>query len=163
MKKKLLVTAMAAMPMLGMFGGNFASAKVDSDKTVTTNAIEDVTVKVTQSSTFSVVIPKVITLEEVTTSTNSEYKEDYTVVVKGNIAGNEEVVVGPAVTTFDLNQSGKDPLSAKVTQDEVSADYDDLKDDAEKDLPGTVEVSGVTAGSWQGTFDFNIAKLNVTP
>lgn len=156
MKKKLLVTAMAAMPIFGVFGGNFASASIDSDKTVTTNAIEDVTVKVTQSSTFSVVIPKVITLEEVTTS---EYKEGYTVVVKGNIAGNEEVVVGPADTEFDLEQSEKDPLSAKVTQDEVSADYDDLKDGAEKHLDGTVEVSGVTAGSWEGTFDFNIAKF----
>lgn len=157
MKKKLLVTAMAAMPMLGMFGGDYASAAVTPvDPPITQNTIEAVDVYVKQSSTFSVVIPKVITLEEVTTS---EYKEGYTVVVKGNIAGNEEVVVGPAVTTFDLEQSGKDPLSANVTQDEVTADYADLKDDAEKLLPGTVEVSGVTAGSWEGTFDFNIAKF----
>ena len=160
MKKKLLVTAMAAMPMLGMFGGNFASAavvstdQIDRPENSSYTATEDVLVKVTQQSTFSVVIPKEIVLEEVTSPV---YEEDYTVVVKGDIAGNETVTVTPD-GTVDLLQSGKANIKATVDQKVTTATSAELANNAQKSLDGTVTATDVTAGSWQGTFMFDISK-----
>ena len=153
MKKKLLVTAMAAMPMLGMFGGDYASATVNSTGTVGTNSTEAVNVYVTQPSTFSVIIPKEITLEQAKT-----YKEDYTVVVQGNIAGNATVTVRPDVKEFDLVQSGKSNITATVEQNEQTATSSDLENGKTKSLAGTVTAKNVTAGSWKGTFKFNISN-----
>ena len=153
MKKKLLVTAMAALPMLGMFGGNFASAAVTSEDTFTQNTTEDVNVKVTQPSTFSVIIPKEIVLEEVTAPT---YEEDYTVVVKGDVAGNQTVTVEPTATKFDLSQNGKNNIEAQVEQQETTANSSELANNASKSLAGTVTTNDVTAGSWAGTFSFEI-------
>jgi len=154
MKKKLLVTAMAAMPMLGMFGGNFASAAVVQNPTeFTSNTTQDVNVYVTQSSTFSVIIPKDITLEEVAAP---KYEEGYTVEVKGNIAGNETVTVTPDATV-DLMQSGKANITATVTQNDQTAVYNELANNATKSLNGTVTANDVTAGDWTGTFKFGIS------
>ena len=152
MKKKLLVTAMAAMPMLGMFGGNIASAKVVPG--IANEATEEVKVTVSQPSTFSVIIPKEI---ELVADTNTDYKEDYTVVVEGNIAGNETVTVKPDAS-FDLTQSGKANITATVTQNDKTASYNDLANGKTKSLAGTVTANNVTAGSWEGIFKFDISK-----
>ena len=151
MKKKLLVTAMAAMPVLGMFGGNFASAAVTKEDTFTQNTTEDVQVKLTQPATFSVIIPKEIK-ETVNTST---YTDQYTVVVEGNIAGNQTVTVTPDAT-FGLIQSGKAGITATVTQNDQTANYNELANNATKSLNGTVTANNVTAGEWEGTFKFDI-------
>ena len=156
MKKKLLVTAMAAMPMLGMFGGDYASAAVTKEDTFTQNTTEDVKVTLTQQSTFSVIIPKEI--EKVTTST---YSDNYTVKVTGNIAGNQQVTVKPD-TSFDLLQSNKSKITAKVEQPEQTANSTELANGAQKSLAGTISANGVTAGTWEGTFDFDIS-LTVNP
>lgn len=153
MKKKLLVTAMAAMPMLGMFGGNFASAAVTSEDTFIQNTTEDVQVYLTQPSTFSVTIPKVIQEQNVA---NSTYTDQYTVKVTGNIAGNQTVTVTPDAT-FDLIQSGKANITATVAQGDQQADYNALANGKEKLLDGTVTANDVTAGDWEGTFRFNIS------
>ena len=153
MMKKLLVTAMAVMPMFGMFGGDYASATINSTGTVGANATEAVDVYVTQPSTFSVIIPKKITLEQAKT-----YKEDYTVVVQGDIAGNETVTVKPDVKEFDLVQSGKTNITATVEQSEETASSSELENGKTKSLAGTVTAKNVTAGSWKGTFKFNISK-----
>ena len=159
MKKKLLVTALAAMPMLGMFGGNIASAKVVSDG-IANSATEEVKVTVSQPSTFSVIIPKEIE-ETVYTST---YTDQYTVVVEGNIAGNETITVKPAASSFEMRQNNKTELIASVTQtqDNQTAVYSELKNGAKKNLAGKVEVSGVSAGTWKGTFNFDISLTATT-
>lgn len=159
MKRKLLVTAMAAMPMLGMLGGNIASAKVVTG--ITNKATEEVKVTVSQPSTFSVIIPKEIELEA---KTNTDYSEDYTVVVEGNIAGNETITVKPAASSFAMKQNNKTDLSASVTQtqDNQTAVYSELKNGAKKNLAGKVEVGGVSAGTWEGTFDFDISLTATT-
>ena len=151
MKKKLLVTAMAAMPMLGMFGGDYASATVTKEETFDKNTTEDVQVYLTQPSTFSVIIPKEIK-ETVNTSA---YTDNYTVEVTGNIAGNQTVTVTPD-GTFDLTQSGKGNVTATVTQQDKTAVYNDLANGTTKSLNGTVTANGVTAGDWEGTFKFDI-------
>ena len=151
MKKKLLVTAMAAMPMLGMFGGDFASAAVTKEETFTQNTTEDVQVYLTQPASFSVVIPKEFR-ETVNTST---YTDQYTVEVTGNIAGNQVVTVTPDAS-FDLIQSGKANITATVTQGDTEAVYNDLANGATKSMNGTVEANNVTAGEWEGTFMFDI-------
>lgn len=158
MKKKLLVTAMAAMPMLGMFGGDYASATVTKEDAFTQNTTEDVQVKLNQSSTFSVIIPKKIE-QQVNTSA---YTDNYTVVVEGNIAGNETVTVIPDAE-FDLAQSGKSNITAKVTQNGQTASYNDLANGARKSLNGTVTANNVTAGSWEGIFRFDISLDKVNP
>ena len=156
MKKKLLVTALAAMPMLWMFGGNIASAKVVNDG-IANSATEEVKVTVSQPSTFSVIIPKEIE-ETVNTST---YTDQYTVVVEGNIAGNETITVRPA-SSFARKQNNKTDLSASVTQADQTAVYSELKNGTKKNLAGEVKVGGVSAGTWKGTFNFDIS-LTVNP
>ena len=136
MKKKLIVAAMAAIPMLGMFSGNDASAAVDVTGNGNTGTQNPVQVTVNQSSTFSVVIPKEITLEK---ASGSEYASKYTVKVTGDIAGNETVTVKPAVSTFKLQQTNKSDLNAKVAQTDVTATGKNLEDgNGAKEMNGTV-------------------------
>lgn len=157
MKKKLLAT-MAAIPLLGAFGGTGVLAAVNKDHTIqgdnaTNNSFqEDVTVKITQASEFQVVIPKEIELDP--TGTTGEYASDYTVVVSGNIAAGETITVVPD-STVTLLQGNKAQLTATIDQLDQAATWDEIVG-AGKNLDGTIEVTGVTAGNWEGTFDFQI-------
>lgn len=154
MKKKLMVAAMVAMPMLGMFGGNDALAAVVNTGDGVDGTNNPVKVTASHSSTFSVVIPKEITLEN---TSGSDYSSKYTVKVTGDIAGNETVTVEPAVSTFELQQTNKSDLNAEVVQTDVTATGKNLEDgNGTKEMNGTVTAQGVKAGNWAGTFNFNI-------
>ena len=155
---------MAAMPMLGMFGGNFASATVNQTGDVKLPdaqndfaATESVLVKVTQPSEFTVTIPKEITLDN---TSGSDYASKYTVKVAGDIAGTQTVTVEPAVTSFELTQNGKTTkLTANVAQDKKEVTGTQLEQGSgviEMKDTGTVTATNVKAGTWNGTFNFNI-------
>lgn len=134
----------------------------------------------TQGSTFSVIIPKVITLD-------GETKEGaYQVSVKGDITGNQKVRVEPDITLGDKSTSDttktynfimseqnatvaqKDDITASIygaddggakitwTQSEIKADtYDGTGTTI-----GKITAEDITAGSWKGTFDFVIELTN---
>lgn len=123
----------------------------------------------TQASTFSVVIPKTIILDGAKDAKNAG---TYVVTVKGNIAGTEAVTVQPE-TSFQMTQAGKEAIDATVTQDNVFFKVAEAaSEDAAKTVygvdnlngasqSGEVEVTNLSAGSWTGSFNFNIS-LNST-
>lgn len=141
-------------------------------KTSSKTSIEDITdttyantseaeVYVTRGSTFSVVIPKVITLD------GSTKAGDYQVAVKGDISGNQKISV-TTPDTFEMAEQNatvaqKDNVTATIagaktewTQSEIKADtYDGTGT-----TKGTITADGITAGSWKGTFDFSISLTN---
>ena len=120
-----------------------------------------------QASTFSVTIPKVIILNGAKGAENSGA---YIVKASGNIGGNETIGVTPDAT-FKMSQTGKTDINAAVAQavtkfvvaQKTIADADKTTtvagvDNAEgASTTGKVTVSNLTAGSWKGAFNFNIA------
>ena len=154
---------MAAMPMLGMFGGNFVSATVDQtgevqlpDPAGKFTATEETLVKVTQPSEFVVTIPKEITLDN---TQDKDYASNYTVKVEGDIAGTETVTVAPAVSKFNLQQTDRADIEAEVAQTVTTATGKELEQgNGVKEMTdtGTVTAKSVKAGTWTGTFNFNI-------
>lgn len=106
--------------------------------------IETVTVTASIANTYSVNIPKTITLDPTTKSA------DFTVSVTGDLAvGNELTIVNDE--TFKMSTKGKDDVTATVTIDKNSWTLDDMTD-----ASGTITASGLTAGDWNGTFEFKI-------
>ena len=109
-------------------------------------------VYVSQASTFGVFIPKVLTLDG---KKNDEglNKANYLVSLSetSNFAGNEKIKVVPE-DSFVLHQLGKDDIQATVVQDKVEWLHNEI------DIKGNGEVTatGMSAGSWNGVFFFNI-------
>ena len=116
----------------------------------------------TQASNYSVIIPKTIVLDGQTKAS------DYTVKVSGDISSDKQVLVAPQDTLADIDGvnfymvdqastgTKKADVQADVTQNatvwtsaEVCALEGTTKD-------GNVAAPTITAGSWKGTFTFNI-------
>lgn len=104
-------------------------------------------VYLTKMSTYTVTIPKTVILDGETDSGT------YAVKVEGNLAGKEVISVVPD-TTFAMSQDGKEDISATVEQDKTEWKFDEV----EATATGTVQAIGATAGSWNGSFNFNISK-----
>jgi len=106
---------------------------------------------------YMVTIPKKITLGTDKTAT-------YTISVAGDIASNKQVTVIPEqsflMKDVSVASGGKEDVTAKVTQEEVAWNWSEVADAAEKE--GSISAEGLTAGSWEGTFNFSItlADLN---
>jgi hypothetical protein len=136
----------------------------------------EVSVSVSQASTFSVVIPKTIVLNGASGSTN---KATYTVQVYGNIATNEKITVVPSSTTFEMKDSNevKGNLTATISQSvtgfvdsvaktkkfssdatvlPIASSSSAIADNVGK-TTGTVTVANLSAGSWSGKFNFAIS------
>lgn len=114
-------------------------------------------------SEFTVTIPKQITLDgESKTGT-------YTVSCKGDIAGDEYVSVIPDAS-FTMSQQGKADVTANIVQTKnqfrtngygaALLDTEVLMNDASgangTEISGTIEASTLTAGTWNGVFNFTI-------
>lgn len=135
-----------------------ASVTNESYTTDTSNAACTVDAEV--ASEFSVTIPKTITLNGDTKSA------DYTVSVSGDIAGDEYILVKPEAS-FAMKQSGKDDVTATVTQNKNAlrdANSTIVLGENEtkigSNVQGTVSAQGLTAGRWSGAFNFEIALKN---
>ena len=158
-----------------------AVISVDADK----NSVEEVeyheienevgtqsaTVYAKVGSSFKVTIPKVIVLKGVRgAASTATYKVD----VDGDIAGNEYVKVQPDAT-FAMKQAGKADVDATVAQELVkyrAYNYTETpaagevkiaenQADVIADGEGTGTVSAtLTAGKWQGTFNFDIQLMD---
>ena len=150
MKKKFLVAVMA-MAMVATTVTPQIFATVDNTQNVTTNKSAATEVKYSQTSTFSVTVPKTITL-------GADKTSSYTVDVSGDIASNENVTVTPdaTVTMKDVN-SIKADVTGAITQDKTSWIYSEMDTDA----TGSISATGLTAGTWNGTFNFAIALNTV--
>ena len=150
MKKRILATIMAlTMVVTAVTPQIFAT--VDETQSATSNESVTTNVKYSQTSNFSVIVPKKITLDADKTSS-------YTVDVNGDIASDMKVVVIPdeTVTMKDVN-SIKADVTGTIEQNKTSWIYSEMDTDAK----GSVSAQGLTAGTWNGTFNFAIALNTV--
>lgn len=167
------VVATALMPMSAFAATNYSTSTegVTYSNAITADApTNTVNVTVAQKSTFSVTIPKNITLLGTAGQSNAA---NYTVTTSGNIASNEVINVTP-VTSFKMNDSKgvKKALNATVTQsvtkfvnsEAKTAKYSSVANTVAlgTTTTGNVKVAGLTAGSWSGNFNFNINLETVT-
>lgn len=167
-KNKILTAVMAGTMMMGSVFP-VCAATTDYDPISQTEVGESGTSRDTEvlyelGSTFSVVIPKRIVLDAVSKDS------DYAVRVYGDISSDKKVTVAPqdALDTVDgINFYMKDQatkgtkkadVQANVTQDVVDWTSAEVTADTSKD--GNVAAPTITAGSWKGTFNFNIALTN---
>lgn len=167
MKNKFLTTVMAATMVMGS-ALPVCAATTEEQNVGQTEAdggtTRETEVLYSQSSTFSVTIPKKIVLDGATKAS------DYSVNVKGDISSDKQVSVAPqdAIDSIDgINFYMKDQstaskkkadVEANVTQDETiwsSAEVCVTNTGTSK--AGNVEASKLTSGSWKGIFTFNIA------
>ena len=112
---------------------------------ITNEVTENTTVYVSQASSFGVIIPKTIILDGKTKNAT------YEVSVTGNIGGQESIEVVPE-DSFLMKQQGKNDIDAIVTQDKTSWIYNEFETKGN----GTIVAEDMTAGSWNGQFNFNI-------
>lgn len=119
--------------------------KITADTTETTN------VYATIASVFEVIIPKTVILD------GKDKLGHYAVDVNGDIGGTEKINVVPD-ENFTMSQNNKADITATVEQDKMSWTFDEMETDA----LGTIEAPDLTAGSWNGTFNFNIKKETTT-
>ncbi|MCR4922697.1 MAG: hypothetical protein K5931_01680, partial [Lachnospiraceae bacterium] len=119
---------------------------------IETNTVSDKgkivsTVEVLVPSSYSIIIPKKIILE-------GSKRADYTVKVTGDLPANETISVKPDTTDFVLSQAGRDDivptLVQKITEFRIS---DSAKDSC---ASGIVTANGLSLGSWNGSFIFDI-------
>ena len=150
MKKRILATIMAlTMVVTAVTPQIFAT--VDETQSVAANESAATEVKYSQTSTFSVTVPKTITL-------GADKTSSYTVDVNGDIASNENVTVTPnaTVTMKDVNSIKADVIGT-IEQNKTSWIYSEMDTDA----TGSISATGLTAGTWNGTFNFAIALNTV--
>lgn len=163
-KNKILTAVMAGTMMMGSVLPVCAVEPVAGSQTLSHEQIanaEDTEVFYNLGSTFTVVIPKTIVLGTVSKDS------DYAVRVYGDISSDKKVTVAPqdALDTIDgINFYMKDQatkgtkkadVQANVTQDVV--DWTSAEVTADTSKNGNVAAPTITAGSWKGTFNFNIA------
>ena len=104
-----------------------------------------------QASSFAVIIPKVIILDGKKNDNNINTGK-YAILVNGDIAGEESINVVPD-SEFAMYQTGKDPIKATVVQDKLNWTYKEFETKGN----GVVSTTEMSAGSWNGSFNFNIA------
>ena len=106
----------------------------------------------TTDGCYMVTIPKKITL-------GTDKTAAYTVLVTGDIASDKQVTVVPDATFLmkdvTVESGGKEDVTAKVTQEETIWIWSEVANGSEK--RGSISAEDLTAGSWEGTFNFSIA------
>lgn len=147
-------------------GEDTTQGKTSSSETIENisngSSSQEVEVYATQVSSYSVIIPKIITLDGNTKEGN------YQVAVKGDIAGNQQIKIS-APSTFEMSdQSGcKNNIQATImtetnggakttwTQSEITVD----SYDGTGTTIGKITAPDMTAGIWKGTFNYTIELL----
>ena len=141
--KSLLATTLSLAMLFGstmlVSAATSETASISSDGTQSTNVVANIT------SHFTVTIPKQITLDGRSKSVN------YTVSIDGELANNETVSVVPD-STFLMSSVNKANQTATVTQDKQEWTCEETGING----TGTVCAENITAGHWNGTFNFSI-------
>lgn len=159
MKNKILTSLMAATMVMGstmpVFAATTATDTINETQ-VESGITRPVEVTYTQSSTFTVTIPKTIALD------GSTKTADYDVNVKGDIASDKQVKVAPNTTFKMVDQSKaakkKTDVDASVTQTETTWSSTEVNvTTTGTTKTGNISATGLTSGSWKGTFNFSIA------
>lgn len=152
-KKALIYTVISAtvagntMPALAYTN---SIAGVNETQDVSTNDTAECEVYAELGTEFRVIIPKKITLS------GSSKSGSYTVDVEGDIGGTDTVKVVPE-ESFTLTSTGLADQIAKVSQDKTAWSWNEILPDSKTIGNGSISASGITAGSWNGSFWFNIS------
>ena len=123
---------------------------INVDAPVTEDSNSNCDVYAELGSEFKVTIPKKIVLD------GALKKGNYKVTVEGDIAGKEVVNVVPdsAVT---LSTKDKADVIGTIAQDKTKWTYNEILSDNKVLGNGEIDANKITAGAWNGTFNFNIA------
>ena len=143
-----LATAMLVSGTVPAYAATGTSGATSTLSVETGEAVEGtnaVNVYAKIGSSYTVTIPKTITLDG-STKTGS-----YTVSVAGDIAGDETVNVVPDAS-FKMSQTDKADVTASITQDKTAWKVAEFGTAGN----GSISASGLTAGAWNGTFNFNV-------
>ena len=81
---------------------------------------------------------------------------EYSVSAIGDIAGNKELTITPNSSTVTLTQTGKNDVTATITQEKTVFTSDELANGTSSN--GRI-TANLTAGSWKGDTTFNV-ELN---
>lgn len=148
MKKRKLALFMAMLMCMSITP---AYAAVEETQELDTAGTAKTTVYADIDSEYTVTLPKTIKLDP--TGKNS----DYSVNVKGDIAGTDMINVVPD-SSFAMSTNGKDSVTATVTQAKTSFNYTEVSANGGDGTTttGSVVAAGLTAGEWNGTFNFNV-------
>ena len=101
-------------------------------------------------SEFKVIIPKKVTLDGALKSGT------YKITVEGDIAGTETITVKPDLD-FTLSSKNLPDITASVSQDKINWKYNEILEDSKILGNGLISASNLSAGAWNGTFNFNIS------
>jgi hypothetical protein len=145
--------------MLGSSMTVFAEDQSKEDYTMSTS------VSYVEEGTFTVSIPKRITLE----ANGKNATGTYTVKVVGDIPSSKKVYVAPidgieSDSNDDIDfylkdqntSNAKSDVVAKITQTKTYWDFNDVSGEGTSSTDNTIVASNVSAGSWMGTFNFKI-------
>ena len=150
------VTTMAAVCALPTFAYTNSTETVNETQNISANETAQTSVYAEVGSTFTVTIPKKITLSGETKSGT------YTVTCTGNIKDYRYVSVIPD-SSFTITQKGKESITATTVQQITKFRAEDYTGSLEADetemgtdIEGTINTPDLTAGSWNGTFNFKI-------
>lgn len=137
--------------MIGVLSITPAYAAVEETQELDTAETAETTVYADIDTEYTVTLPKTIKLD------SADKNSDYTVNVKGDIAGTYMVNVVPD-SSFTMSTDGKESVTANVTQTQTSFNYTELSanDGNGTTTTGSVAAPGLTAGSWNGKFNFNV-------
>ena len=116
-------------------------------------------VKASIKSTYEVMLPKTMTVN------NGD--NAYNVNVKGDLVSDETISVIPD-TTLSLSSEGKDAIIGNITQEKQEFTYIDVSKKTDDILTGTdaagnININGLTAGHWSGIFNFNVEINKYVP
>lgn len=125
-----------------------AYAAVESENILTAPGTSETTVYADIDTEYTVTLPKVAKLDKTTKAS------DYTVKVQGDIAGMDSVIVEPE-TSFAMHTDGKDDITATVSQTKIKFEASEITGDGATEA-GKIAAPGLTAGSWNGSFNFNV-------
>lgn len=134
--------------MIGVLSITPAYAAVESETSLTAPGTSETTVYADIDTEYTVTLPKTIKLD------SADKNSDYSVKVQGDIAGTDSILVEPEAS-FAMHTNGKDDVTATVTQTKTKFEASEITGDGTT-TTGSVSATGLTAGSWNGSFHFNV-------
>ena len=155
-KNKMLASIMCASTLMTSVFPVFATQTLTNE---TLDQKQETEVLYSKSATYTITIPKQITLGEDKTST-------YSVKVEGDISSDTEVYVAPVDAISETDNidfymedqskvNKKDNVIATVTPTKTNWNFEEVANSTEV-TDNSIEAKDLTSGTWKGTFNFEI-------
>lgn len=94
-----------------------------------------------------------------TPDAQGKYIGKYSIKASGDMSGDKVINISPENNNVDVKQKGKINKSATINQIKTEFTTDDLKNSVQSE--GTVTADKLTAGSWNGDFNFNVSTQKI--